>query len=73
MLEEQVKHSGLLGRVLSWEALNVFYSVKNIKGLRFPRQAVVLRGSRGQVHNLVEEACQTLLSYQMGLSLNEHI
>lgn len=45
MFEEQVKHSGLLGRVLSWRALNVFYSVKNFKGPMFPGQAIVLRGS----------------------------
>lgn len=68
MFEEQVKHSGLLGRVLSWKALNVFYSVKNFKGPMFPGQAIVLRGV-GPVHYLVEEACQTLWSYSDGFLL----
>lgn len=60
MFEEQVNHLGLLGKVLSWKTLNVFYCVKNVKGPMFPGQAIVLRGSgasslfsRGSLPNVI--------------------
>lgn len=46
--------------MFSWEALNMVYPVKNIKGPVFPSQAIVLRGSkpgspfgRGSLPNVV--------------------
>lgn len=56
VVEQQDSYTG----VFSWEALNMVYHVKNIKGSMFPSQAIVLRGSgpgspfsRGSLPNVV--------------------